>query len=806
MLKNYIKTAIRSLLKHKLYTAINIFGLATSLAICLVVLGHVSYELTFEDCHENRDRIYRVNGTYSSGDTLVYTSQVMPALGPAIAEEIPEIEKVAILRTLGNLDLKFGEQSFLDDGEYDRGGYEHDGNVLCANPDFLEVFTLPLVQGDPETVLTDPFSALITEEASRLFFRGENPVGQTVKINDDLICTITGILKDIPENTQIHSDFIVSYSSLERIGEDTRFWDHFGQDFIYLLIGDQTDPAVVEEKIPGIVKKYLEPETAEKYEFELQPLEDIYFGYYGSGRRGDLGPHGETSMIIEISIIAGFILLLAIANFINLSTARSADRIKEVGVRKVLGAFRMHLMKQFLGESILVTFGSVLVALVLYEIFKIWVTPLLPRETLADFYNNLYMVFLLIGLVLTVGVMAGFYPALYLSKFRPVAIFQQKSGIKSSRSILRRILVVFQFTIAVIFICTTLILYKQVQYVASADLGFEYENVLLLHFAGEDASKNCQLMKNEAVNNRHVLAATMTNAPPGQMTYTYRALYTDEQRQDRIVTRAYAADYDFFSTFGLEIIEGRQFSPEIDGDATGAIVISEAMVKKLEIENPIGYRFYGKDDFYEVIGVVREFVGTAQTFSDITSSIVMLDPERYKTLALKLPASDITGSRVAIKRLWEATLPGVPFDHSFLEDEVKNSYGDLRGTTRIFLVLSLLAISMACLGIFGLVGYTAEQKTKEIGIRKTLGASVSGVVTMLSRELAILIVIANVIACPLAFMISNDFLQYFALRVDIGFGIFIMTGIFGILLALGAASFQAIKAARANPVDALKCE
>ena len=809
MLKNYLKVAFRNIAKHRLYTIINIFGLAVSLGLCLVAVGHVCYELTFEDVHENKDRIYRVNLTYTSADTSSYTSLVMSPLGYVLRDEIPEVEYAAVFRVLGNIDIKVGAESYVSDKDQTtRQGYLHEGNVFCANPDFLKVFALPLVQGNPETVLSEPYSILITEKAAHEFFPDQNPMGQIVKLNDKLTCTVTGVLKNIPENTQVFCDFIVSYASLQSTGEDTESWNQYGNDYAYLLLRKDANKADVESKIPGVVKKYLSEERAPKFAFELQPLKDIYFSTYGSGRWGDLGPHGELSMIIEMSVTLGFVLLLAIANFINLSTARSAERMKEVGMRKVMGAKRWNLIKQFLGESILITFISVLVGLVFYEFFKIYAGGLFGREALVDFYNSPLMILSLFCLILVVGILAGFYPALYLSRFRPISILQSRTGIKSSKSNLRRVLVVFQFTIAVLLICGTVILYNQVSYMSALNMGFEKENVLLLKFWGDDTVDNCQLVKNELENNGHVVAMTAVNAAPGYPSNTSYGFYPteDRRREDMVTARAYFTDYDFLSTFGLEIIQGRAFSENIEGETNHSMIINESMAEYLQLDNPIGYRFYRKEGFYEVVGVVKDFYGALQDYSKSNRAVIILDPGKLRTLAVKLPSEDISGSVTAIGQVWKAALPGVYFDYTFLEDEVDKGFDGLRGETTMFLVLSLLAISMGCLGIFGLVAYTAEQKTKEIGIRKVMGASVASIIKMLSREFIVLILISNIIAWPLAYKLTDDILQYFVERANVGIGTFVLTGFFAMILALIAAGYQAVKAARTDPVETLRYE
>lgn len=809
MLKNYLKTAYRILTRHKLYTAINIFGLAIGLALCLIVIGHISYECSFEDSHINKDRIYRINGTYTSVDTVFYRSRVMPPLGQALKEEIPEIEKAAVFRVLGDIDLQIGESSFSSDG-YKQHGFEHDGNVFCANPDFLQVFTVPLVQGDPNTALNEPFSILISEKAVAEYFGDKNPMGQIVKINDDLVCQVTGIMKNLPENTQIYCDFIVSYASLESIGEDTKSWDNFDTDYVYLLLRNDVDPETVRWKIPGILKQYMGDATAKKYTFELQPLKDIYFSYYGSGRYGDLAPHGEISMMYEIGFVAAFILLLAIANFINLSTARSADRMREVGMRKVFGAPRRQLIGQFLGESILITFISVMIGIALYELFKFQVSSsFMPREAFVDFYNSSLMLMLLAGLILVVGIIAGFYPALYLSRFKPITILQQKVGFKSSKSILRKVLVVFQFSIAVMFICCTIILYSQITYMTSIERGFRIDDIIIVDFAGDKASDNCRIAKAELAKDQHIHQATVTNNPPGRQSYAYYGYYRDEGLQDMVVARAYMADYDFLRTFDIDMKGGHWFSEENAGNNSNAIIINESFADYLGLENPIGYRFYRKDDFIEVIGVVKDFYGSTYDYSGDkgNNAVIVLKPEECKTLALRLePNDNIQMSIASLRETWQATFTEIPFTYSFLIDEIEKSYGDFKKNSTMFFVLSLIAIIIACLGIFGLVSYTAEQKTREIGIRKVLGASIPNIVNLLSREFIILVAIANLIAWPLAYMFTQDWLQYFIFRADIGVDKFLLTGFIALLIALLTAGIQAVKAALADPVETLRYE
>jgi putative ABC transport system permease protein len=808
MLKNYIAVALRSLARHKIYSLINIFGLAVGLALCLIVIGHISYELSFEDFHENKDRIYRVNLKYRAEDTELYSSLVMSPLGPALREGLPEIEKVAVFRIIGNIDLAIGEDSFTERYEAAHEGFKYDANVFCAGPEYLEIFTLPLVAGDPKTALKEPFTMLITEPAAQKYFRGKNPIGQVVKINDDFTCRITGILEEIPPNTQLQCEFIISYSSLRHIDENLTSWDKLDRDYVYILLNKNADIASIESKIRDIYERHMGDEVTGDYRFELQPLKDIYFSYYSSGRMGDISPHGEISMMIEMGVVAGFVLLLAIANFINLSTARSSDRTREVGVRKVFGAHKMDLIRQFIGESIITTFISVVIGLIAYEIFKILVQDALPRQMLADFYNNSTMIYLVVALTILVGVLAGYYPALYLSRFRPIAVLQGKSGVRSSRSLLRKGLVVFQFTVAIGFICATAIIYRQNNFITGMELGFKKENMLVIDFMGKKAAEDAAILKSEIHRNNRALSITAASAALGTQTYASYIYYTNQSREDssRVILKKFSVDEDFISTFGLEVIKGKSFYEYGQSHNRNAVLVTEAVVRDLDVADPIGHKLYRKDGFVEIIGVIKDFHGTPLNYSYRPQMIFANESDNLTKLIVHLPPENISSSVAEIKETWDSTFPGKTFNYAFLDDLIENNYSDDKGSVKMFSVLSALAILIACLGIFGLVSFTAEKKTKEIGIRKVLGASVPNIVKMLSREFLILIGISNIIAWPLSYFLMQSFLQWFPFRVSIGIGTFLFTGILALVLATLTSGFQAIRAAAANPADALRCE
>jgi len=807
MLKNYVKTAFRNISKNRLYVGINVFGLSVGLAICLMVIGHIGYELSFEDCHRNKDDIYRVNVIYSTGDTLINTSQVMPPLGPAIREEIPEAKEVTVCRLLGNYELSVKDSIFKLNLEGPTAGYLYSGNVFFGDPSFLKVFTFPLIQGNPETALSEPFSILISEKVAESCFRNENPLGRTIALSDSLTCRVTGVLEEIPPNTQLHCEFLISYSTLAETGQDLSNWHTLGPDYVYLLLDKQVDSDIIKSKLSGMINSHFESHIARKYDFEVQPLKDIYFSYYGSTRWGDLGPHGEISMFKETGIIALFVFLLAIANFINLSTAHASDRMKEVGMRKVFGARRTNLIKQFIGESTLLAVISVVISIILYEITKIIISPMMPREMLADFYNNNFIIMCLFLLVILVGVLGGFYPALYLSRFKPITVLQSKTGIKSSKSILRKVLVVFQFTIAILFICCTMIIYKQMNFVTSQELGFDQKDMMIVEFEGDDATDRCQVFKQELSKNKSILSITALENPPGRRLASFYGFYTDIERENQIVARAYFADYNFIDHFGLKLTNGRLFSPDHPEDEKHSILINETTAEILGFENPIGQKLYGGGDmFYEIIGVVENFHGTTMDFYYKKHSVIMYRPDRFSSLAVKLVPENIGQSVAGITKTWDRTFPGEIFTFGFLEDEIKSNYNEMKGQVTLSLVLTLIAIAIACLGILGLVSFTAEKKIHEIGIRKVLGATVPRIVSLLSKEFIILIAIANVISWPLAYIVMDNFLREFPIRAPIGIDTFILTGLVAILFALTTTGIRALSAALANPADSLRHE
>ncbi|UCC44653.1 MAG: ABC transporter permease, partial [Candidatus Zixiibacteriota bacterium] len=682
--------------------------------------------------------------------------------------------------------------------------------VIFADPDYLEVFTFPMVEGNPQIALTEPFSALITEAAATRYFPDRNPIGQLFKINDRLECHVAGILKNIPQNTQLYCDFVVSYATLDRIGEDTHSWDRIAGDYTYLLLSGQADPSDIVARVPAIVGSHLDAREAAKWTFRIKPLGDIFFSALGPGmNRHELNPVGEPGLLFGFGAVALFVLLTAIANFINLTTARSADRTKEVGVRKVFGASRKHLINQFLGESIIMTLAAMFIGMCVYEPFKLWANKNMFREMMVDFYDNPMMLASIVALMLLVGVIAGYYPSLYLSRFRPITVLQGKTSIRSSRSFLRRALVVFQFGVAAVFVFVTLITIRQTNHVTSLDLGYDTENMLVLDFESENASNDCRLVKNEIMARTDALSAAAMSATPGRRSFRWEVLYSDETRHDSslVYFKAVSVDEDYVPMFGLQVTQGIPFSTEMTPRADKVIMVTESLVERMAWQEPVGHRLYLPDEgFVEVVGVVEDYHGSPFTFGYSTAVVLMFRPQEHTSLVVKLPPENISASIAAIGEIWQTTLPQYGYTYSFLDEMIDASYNDMRRESGMLFAIALFAIGIACLGIFGLVSFTAEQRTKEIGIRKVLGASVPGIVRLLSKEFAVLVIIANLVGLPIGYLMASDFLSYQPFPVNIGPFSFVVVCAAGIVLALGTAAFQSIKAALTNPVKTLRSE
>ncbi len=799
MLRNYIKIAIRNLLKHKTYSLINILGLSVGLAACLLIVIYVLDELQYDKYHTDADRIYRATiAARINGKELNATNTCTP-LAATLAREIPEVEASTRFHHAGNFTIRLGDKIFNEE------------KFLHADSSVFRVFTIPLIQGNSEKALTEPFSVIISEKMAEKYFGKDDPMGKVLNTDGRVDYKITGVFKNVPPQSHIHYDFLASFNSREESRDDEWLSNN---NWTYVKLKDANSFESFQSKIQGLVLKYAGPQlkkivgiTMEEwfknggaYNYVFQPVTSIHLY---SGLEGEIEPNGNILYVYIFSVIAFFILVIACINFMNLATARSANRAKEVGVRKALGSMKTQLIHMFLTESVLITLLAMMIAVGLSELFLPAFNDLSGKTLEINLLTNPLVLIALLILSLLVGLLAGSYPAFYLSAFDPIMVLKGKLAGGAKGRILRSILVVGQFSVSVALIIGTLVIRGQIDYVQSKRMGFEKEHVLIV--------ENIWLMRDQRQSFKQSLLtvdgvehATVANGVPGQ-DIGNTAFYTEGQQNDPRLLWTIRSDYDFVKTLKVEMSDGRDFSNAFATDST-AVILNEAAVKILGLTNPTSqavYRF-SEDKPLRVIGVVKDF--NFQSLHQAIQPLIILPENRGSIAAVRISANNIPATIASIEKVWNQFQAGQPFVYKFLDEQFDALYRAEQRVSKIVGIFAVLAILVACLGLLGLAAYTAEQRTKEIGIRKVLGASVGGIVMLLSKEFLKWVLISNAIAWPLAYYFMNSWLQNFAYRIDLNLSIFAASGIAAILIALLTVSLQAVKAATANPVEALKYE
>ena len=718
-------------------------------------------------------------------------ANIQSALGPALLEEFPEIEAMTRFRVKTDVRITFPDKNLVIE---DR--------LVAAEPALLDMFSMPLKAGNPETALNAPYSLIISQEIGEKYFSNQNPIGQTLSLLDDINFEITGVMKKLPTNTQMHSNFICSYSTLESMGEEVDSWYNILTDYTYLLLRENADPDFIEQKIPALLEKHAADE-AKNFQVSLQPLKQLYLY---SKLSHELPPQGSLNIIYLFSCIAVVILIIASINFINLSTARTSHRMKEVGVRKVLGAYRHQLIKQFLSESVLITIISMVLGIILFELALPLLTTFLGRNITINIYQDPVILSAIIGMIVIVGILSGSYPALLISKGKPYAVLRGGTSKRTGKSTLRRILVVIQFTMAIVLICCTFTIFNQIKYAVTADLGFDEKDILLLNLDEELTTEKCRLIKSEILQKTNAINASIVANAPGGGGITLTAVSPENKSgEEPKFIHLNNVDQDYLSTFGIELVQGKFFSEEYSSGLAHEVVINETAVKEFDIENPIGFKFMRSENEYTVIGVTKDY-HTQSLHDRIPSFALFHAPQYHRLLAIKMPALDQAKTIADIRQVWNDVLPDMPFEYRFLEDKINESYNSERRIGSLFISFSLLTIFVACLGLFGLAAFASEQRTKEIGIRKALGATVANIFGLLSREFLMLVIVANVVAVPIAYYIMNLWLSNFAYRTSIGWFTFFLSAFLAVMISLCSISMQSIKAAIANPVDSLRYE
>lgn len=813
MLRNYFVIALRNLRKHSFYSFINVLGLSVGVALCLIIALFVANELQYDRHHENSAHIYRVNSEIKFGENYWNMTYAPAPLAAALAEEIPEVEAAVHFRQRG---------SYLVKRETDN---MKESNVIWAGKDFFKIFTVPLLQGNPEEALKEANTMAISARTAQKFFPNEDAIGQTLILDNTQNFKITAVYEDMPATSHFHFDFILAMEGLQEAKQT--FW--LSNNFqTYVLLREGADAHVVEEKIAQMLKKHVVPQIAlvmgeditmekfieggNKMEYTLQPLEDIHLK---SDLQGEFEPGFNITYVYLFIAIALFILIIACINFMNLSTARSANRAKEVGIRKVMGSYRSHLVRQFLSESILLSFLSFILAIGLaYTLLPLF-NGLSGRELSIPFNRFSFYMILLAGAVVT-GLLAGTYPSFFLSSFKPVHVLKGQVSPGMRSGFIRSALVVFQFSISIVLIIGTIAVLSQLNYIRNKKIGFNKDQVVMVEDTYALGNQRTAY-KNEIMRSSMIVNGTFSGYLP--VSHTWRndnPWWVDgkdmKQPENMVSLQNWDVDHDYIKTLGMTIKEGRDFSVDFPSDST-AVILNETAARNFNFDgDPIGKKIatfegQGSEQLVKltVIGIVENFHFESMK-ENIGGVMLFLSKQPQGDLSFRFQSQDTKAVIDLLESKWKEMAPGQPFTYSFLDERFGNMYAAETRLGKVFAIFACLAIVIACLGLFALTAFTAEQRTKEIGIRKVLGASISSIVILLSTEFTKLILIAFVFAAPLAWWGVSKWLEDYQYKTELGWSVFLIAGSIAIVIALLTMSYQSIKAAVENPTKSLRGE
>lgn len=810
MFRNFLKTAWRNLLKNKVFSFINILGLAIGLCCFLLISMYVMDELSYDKHNTKADRIYRINSDIRFGGTDLNLPVTPDIMGATLKKDYAEIEEsTRIYASSGSKLIKKGNE------------FINEPDVAHADSTLFRVFTLPVIAGDLNTALNEPNTVVITASTAKKYFNTTNALGKIIETNDNnsTLYKVTGVIKDMPQNAHFNFDFLFS---MDNVNYD---WNNYlSHNFhTYLLLKPGADYRQLEKKFGQYIEKYVVPQAAEvmkissmadfeksgnRLNYSLMPVTKIHLY---SGRQFELSAGGNIQYVYIFSAVAIFILLIACINFMNLATARSANRAREVGIRKVLGTEKRQLIIQFLSEStLMVVIGLVLalaIAGLVLPLFNQMANKSLTMQTLFEWK----FLPVLIVLPFAVGLLAGSYPAFFLSAFQPIQVLKGKLKLGSKSGGFRSVLVVFQFFTSIVLIICTIVIFRQLNFIQTKSLGFNKEQVLII----DDAyalNNNAEAFKNEVLRIPGVVSGTYSSFLPVSNSSRNDNTFWSQPTIDTksgFNTQVWRVDYDYFATMGMQIAEGRAFSKDFGGDST-AVVINETTAKLIGHEkDAIGKKIYtlsdGRDVVpYNIIGVVKNF--HFESLRQNIGPVVFRLGRSIGLASFKVEAKNVNSIITQVQSKWKALAPSLPFNHRFLDESFDQMYRTEQRVSSLALTFAILAIVVACLGLFGLASFIAEQRTKEIGIRKVLGLSTEGIVRLLSKDFLKLVLIAFAVATPVAWYFMHRWLQDFAFRVDIAWWVFALAGFLALCIAMLTVSFQAIKAAIANPIKSLRTE
>jgi len=790
MFKNYLKTAFRNLSRHKGYSLINISGFAIGIACCILIFLWVQDELSYDRFHENIDDLHRVveHQIQSSGDIFPIARTQYP-LGQALVDTYPEFINFTHYSPISRALIARGETKFYETG------------VAWIDPSFFEMFTFPLLQGDPNTVLSSKDSILISEDMVEKYFADTDPIGQTLTLLNSIDLIVTGVFKKIPTNSHLQFDFLGNFEKLLDFTGLTREWGS-NNYYTYVQLASNTPYKEVNDKIYHFLQTIYPDSNYTKY--LLQPVKDIHLYSYFQIDLGGVSAKRD-KYVYMFSIIAVFVLLIACVNFINLTTARSSGRSLEIGIRKVVGAHRSNLIRQFLGESLLISILALLIAIGLVLLLLPAFNVLSGKALSLASLNIPILLSALFGITLVTGILSGSYPAFLLSSIQPVKALKGSLKMGSKRSTFRKVLVTLQFSLSIALILGTFVVYRQLNFIQKRNLGYKQDHVIYLSERGSFWQKY-DAFKEELLQHPEILGVTAASSVPTfTVTSTTGVSWEGKDPEDKILFTQFTVDYDYFETLGMEMVQGRTFSKEFSTDMQEAYVLNETGAAVTGLEDPIGKSFSLWNEKGTIVGVVKDY-----NFKSLHTKIEPLLHRlwgRYLGHTLiRVKSGNMAQSLKTIEKTYKKHNPGYPFEYRFLNEELNRLYISDQRTAKVFQTFMALALFISCLGLFGLASFMAVQRTKEIGIRKVLGASVPEIFTMLLKEFAKWVLVANAVAWPLGYLVMDRWLKNFAYRTDIALWIFLASGVLGFVIAVVTVSYQSLKASIANPVDSLKYE
>jgi putative ABC transport system permease protein len=800
MFKNLFKIAIRNILKDKVYSAINILGLTIGITCSLFLLLYILDELSYDRYHANADNIYRIVSDIKEPDNAFVWAVAQIPLADELRDNYPEVKNAVRFFGTPRTLYKQGDVQF------------YEGDFFLADSTVFDMFSYEFINGDPATALDNPFSMVLTETvAIKYFGSAEKALNQSLQNQQNEDFKITAVLKDVPLNSHFRFDALMSRNT--RPGFQGS-WGNFGV-YTYIQLPEGYDLAKMYASLEKVIKEKVNPIFDQFYiriKYEMQKITDIHLH---SKIQDEAEAGGDISYIYIFGAVAGFMIIIACINYMNLATARSANRSKEVGIRKVMGSQRRQLIIQFITESVVIALISLVVSLILIYAFLPFFNDLANKALPFSYVLQKPVILSLVGLVLFVGVVGGSYPAFYLSGFNPVSVLKGKLSTRGGTVIFRKALVIFQFGISIFMLISTLIVFDQLQFLRNKDLGFKKERLVRLALIGQELQGKGPVLVERLRQSPDVSSIGLSNSSPGQG--IGKNLIKVENNDGTLSDRGvdfYSADFDFVKTMGMTIVEGRDFSRDVISDTTYAVLVNESMVKRMSWENPIGKRFVFDDNDpattndveKRVVGVVKDY--HQNSLYDAIEPLMIVLNKNLNYVFVRTAEGDVRQSLASIEKAWKEVFPNHPFEYNFLDQDFNSQYKADEKRSQIFTAFSGLTIVIACLGLLGLAAFTTEQRTKEIGVRKVIGASVNSLVFLVSREFFILVGVGTLLAFPAAWYVTNNWLQNFAYRIELTgeWSTFIISAVLAFIITFGTVGFHVIRAASANPVKSLRDE